>query len=461
MADPIERVFRNESGRVLATLIRLLGGFELAEDAMQDAFAAALIQWPGEGIPANPRAWLVHVGRRKAIDRLRRHMSFLAKREQIETDLMSDQQIGEWFPEGLAESGELEDDVLRLIFTCCHPALPEEAQIALTLRTICGLTTAEIAKAFLVSEKSMAQRLVRAKGKIRDAGIPYRVPSRELFAERLDGALAVIYLIFTEGYAATSGPNLIRGELCREAIRLGRLLVEVTPDRSEANALLALMLLQDARREARTTPNGDAVLLEAQDRSRWDRTQIAEGLSRTEAALRGLGRPNTYAAQAAIAALHMRAPRYEDTDWPQIAGLYEVLMRIHPSAVIELNHAVAVSMVDGPERALQLVDSIDRRGELNGYHMLAAVRADLLRRMGRREEAFAAYHQALKSVDLEPERRFLATRLAELSRETPARLLKVRPGAGHRPFDARFYDPAEDNHSRQADRSPGGKLRAR
>lgn len=415
MADQIGLLFRNESGRVLATLIRLLGDFELAEDAMQDAFAAAINQWPSEGIPANPRAWLVNVGRHKAIDRLRRHMLFLAKRQQIEADLVSDQRIGQWFPEGSTQDGELEDDVLRLIFTCCHPALPEEARIALTLRTICGLTTTEIAKAFLVSEKTMAQRLVRAKTKISDAGIPYQVPSRELIADRLDGALAVIYLIFTEGYAATSGPNLIRSELCREAIRLGRLLVEVMPDRAEANALLALMLLHDARRDARTTPEGDAIVLESQDRSRWDKAQIAEGLSRVETALQAMPRPSTYAVQAAIAALHMRAPLYEDTDWPQIAGLYEVLMRIHPSPVIELNHAVAVSMVDGPERALQLVDSIGKRGELNGYHMLPAVRGDLLRRMGRQDEAAAAYRQALQSVDLEPERRFLTARLGELS----------------------------------------------
>jgi RNA polymerase sigma-70 factor (ECF subfamily) len=411
----IDRLFRDEGGRVLATLIRLVGDFELVEDAMQDAFAAALIQWPAEGIPDNRRAWLVNVGRHKAIDRLRRHMRFLAKRRQIEADIGPESEIGRWFPDDAIEDVALQDDVLRLIFTCCHPALSNEAQIALTLRTVCGLTTGEISRAFLVPEKTMAQRLVRAKSKINDAGIPYRVPAREFLSERLLGVLAVIYLIFTEGYAATSGTALVRGDLCREAIRLVRLLLELMPDQSEANALLALMLLHDARRDARATPDGHIILLEEQDRGRWDKEQIEEGLRRVEEVLRAAGPPSSYAVQAAIAALHMRAPRYDATDWPQIAALYEVLLRLFLTPVIELNHAVAVSMVDGPERGLRLVDSIAARGDLAGYHLLHAVRADFLRRLERREEAAIAYRAALAQTSLEPERRLLQRRLAELA----------------------------------------------
>ena len=410
MADDIELVFRSEGGRVLATLIRLLGDFELAEDAMQDAFAAALTQWPGEGTPANPRAWLINVGRHKAIDRLRRQILFRAKQR----DLAAEAAIARQLAAPDEDADAFGDDMLRLIFTCCHPALNVEARVALTLRSICGLTTEAVARAFLVAEETMAQRLVRAKKKIRDAGIPYETPAPDMLDERIEGVLAVIYLVFTEGYAVTSGAELMREELAREAIRLARLLDGLLPGRPDVAGLLALMLLHDARRKARTTPEGDIVLLEEQDRSLWDREQIAEGSGLVERALRAPGRPSHYSVQAAIAALHAQAPHHKATDWRQIAGLYEVLLRLYPSPVIELNHAVAVSMVDGPARALDLIDALAARGTLDGYHLLPAVRADLLRRLDRRAEAKDAYRAALALARLEPERRLLARRIVEL-----------------------------------------------
>ena len=408
--DDIAAVFREEGDRVLATLIRLLGDFDLAEDGRQEAFAVALARWPVTGMPSNPRAWLVNTGRNKAIDRLRRRIALRGKVRLLGAELALAQQ-GDTAP---GELDEIADDRLRLIFTCCHPALAREAQIALTLRTICGLTTQEISRGFLVPEKTMAQRLVCAKSKIRDACIPYAVPSREVLGERLEGVLAVVYLIFTEGYAATAGEALVRRDLCNEAIRLARLLVALMPERAEINALLALMLLHDARRDTRAMPDGGIILLEAQDRSLWDKAQIADGLARVDAVLHVPGRPSSYAVQAAIAALHMRAQRYEDTDWPQIAGLYQVLLRLYPSPVVELNHAAAVSMVDGPEAALRLVDSLSARGELAGYHLLPALRGELLRRLGRKAEAEEAYRAALNLVTLEPERRFLERRLSKV-----------------------------------------------
>src|ERR1700759_2790702 len=393
----IEKIFRDQAGRALATLIRLVGDFDLAEDALQDAFAVALERWPAADPPSNPRAWLVNVGRNKAIDRIRRSIAFRGKQGELLHELLLNASAG-----GEAAGVVLDDDMLRLIFICCHPAFAIEVQVALTLRTVCGLTTAQVARAFLTGEEAMEQRLLRAKQKIRLAGIPYEVPEREALARRGGGVLAVIYLVFTEGYAATSGEDLMRPDLAREAIRLGRLLNTLMPGRGEIKGLLALMLLHDARRAGRATAAGDIVLLEEQDRSVWDWHQIGEGLALVEEALRQPGPPQSYAVQAAIAALHARAPNYADTDWKQIAGLYEVLLRIAPSPVIELNHAAVMSMVDGPARALALVDALAARGKLNGYELLPAVRADLLRRLGRRDEARAAYAAAPAAPQLEP-----------------------------------------------------------
>ena len=405
MADAratIDAVYRAESRRVFATLVRLLGDFDLAEEALHEAFRAALEQWPVDGVPDNPRAWLVSAGRFKAIDNIRRQSRFEALDEERAEGMAAEEATPE----------EIEDDRLRLIFTCCHPALAADAQVALTLREVCGLRTEEIAHAFLTPAPTLAQRIVRAKAKIRDAKIPYEVPEAGQLAERLEAVLRVVYLVFNEGYSASSGEALTRADLSGEAIRLARLLVELLPE-PEAMGLLALMLLQDSRRAARTSPTGDIVLLEDQDRSLWNRGAIAEGVALVERALASR-RFGPYAIQAAIAAIHAEAATAADTDWPQIVALYDVLQELNPSPVVELNRAVAIAMRDGPAAGLTLVDGILTRGELADDHLAPAARADLCRRLGARAEARTSYQKALSLSEQAPERRFLERRLAEL-----------------------------------------------
>ncbi|MEX5552117.1 MULTISPECIES: RNA polymerase sigma factor [Pseudomonas] len=402
MTLAIDALYRSESRRVLATLIRLLGDFDLAEEALHEAFLVAVQRWPRDGVPDNPRAWLVSTGRFKAIDRLRRQARF--------TPLLQEQadalEAADWSDE------DVEDDRLRLIFTCCHPALAADAQAALTLREICDLTTEEIARAFLATPTTIAQRIVRAKGKIREAKIPYQVPSRDELPERLDSVLRVIYLVFNEGYSASMGADLTREELTREAIRLGRLLMELLPE-PEVMGLLALMLLHESRRAARTSANGELVLLNEQDRSLWDTALIAEGCALAEHAL-GTRRFGPYGLQAAIAAVHAEATRADETDWPQIVGLYDVLLRAVPSPVIELNRAVALAMRDGPLAGLQQVEGILARGELLEYHLAHSAQGEFCRQLGRVEEARAAYEKALSLTQQAPEKHFLERRLAEL-----------------------------------------------
>jgi RNA polymerase sigma-70 factor, ECF subfamily len=407
----MDEIFRREAGRVLATLIRLVGDFDRAEEARQDAFTAAIEQWPCAGIPANPRAWLVSAGRNKAVDGVRRDAIYQSKVLHLErASAEADAQV--FIDED--DEAVFGDDRLRLIFTCCHPALGGDAQIALTLREVCGLSTQAVSRAFLVSEETMAQRLVRAKKKIREAGIPYETPPPELLDERIDGVLAVIYSVFTEGYAVTSGADLMNEALCDEAIRLGRLVDVLLPRNPAIIGLLVLMLLHDAWRRARVSFAGNVILLEQQDRGLWNQAEIAQGLALVDDSLRLPGRVSPYGVQAAIAALHVRAPDNDSTDWRQIVGLYEVLLRLQPTAVIELNHAVAVSMVDGPRRALDLVDSLAARGEMKDYHLLNAVRGSLLQRLKRTAEAREAYQRALAEAKVEPERRLIAARIAQL-----------------------------------------------
>ena len=406
--EVVDAVYRSDSRQVLATLIRLLGDFETAEEALHDAFAVAVEQWARDGVPANPRAWLVSTGRFKAIDGMRRRarhdasVAEMAKQPEPTTTLDVNEQNDE----------RVEDDRLRLIFTCCHPALASEAQVAMTLREVCSLTTEEIARAFLTKPATIAQRIVRAKAKIRDARIPYEVPSEKELPDRLDAVLRVVYLVFNEGYSASSGDSLTRHDLCGEAIRLGRVLIELLPE-VEATGLLALMLLQDSRRAARTSSAGDLILLEDQDRSLWNQNQISEGASLVQRAL-STGQVGPYTIQAAIAAAHAQAQTAAATDWNRIVSLYDLLLQAEPSPVIELNRAVAVAMRDGPAAGLQLVDAILKRGDLETYHLAHSARADLCRRLGRTAEARTSYQRALSLTQQEPERRFLEKRLKEL-----------------------------------------------